>query len=226
MIWILPPPLLYCEVYAFIYKMWQPAEINSTTGDTITKTSKGSFRLPCVTFLWVPFWQSASWILTGGRTRIWQMGCIRVSCLKQSGFLSLSSSIAHLSTLSAALCTISHHRALQDLRSPAVLIGGAERSASYRYAVKIKPQLFWLRSGSESLDSDRSGKLAGAAHCHSLSKIGEADWLLSKSDANFLRCQYVLINNLLKGARVWRKTNDEATQRNLVSFSLLELHFL
>lgn len=76
---------------------------------------------------------------------------------------------------------------------------------------------------SESLDSGWR-KLAGAAHCHSLSKIVKADWLHSECDENCLRCQYLLINQLLNGNR--KKTNDEETEVNLVYFSLLELHFL
>lgn len=124
----------------------------------------------------------------------------------QPGFLSHSSYRAHLSTLYwRAVCTITRHRALQDLPTHTVLIGGAEWSISYRYDVKIKPQLLWWLHSAVNHWIQVGGKLAGAAHCQCMSEIVKADWLHSKCDANVLRCQYVPINKLSKGARVGRK---------------------
>lgn len=87
---------------------------------------------------------------------------------------------AHLSILCRLLRTQRHVTALQDVRAHAALIGGAEWSISYRYTVKIKPQLLWSLDSAANHSIQVWGKLAGVAHRRSLSEDVKADWLHSK----------------------------------------------
>lgn len=56
-------------------------------------------------------------------------------------------------------------------------------------------------------------RLEIAAHCHGSGTIVGADWLHSECDADFLHCQYVLINSVERRQgrkKAIMKTNDEA----------------
>lgn len=111
-------------------------------------------------------------------TRIRQIGCIRLRCWMRSG------SLAHFALIELicqyfAGCFV-HNGALQDVRAHAALIGGAEWSISYRYTVKIKPQLLWSLDSAVNHSIQVWGKLAGVAHRRSLSEDVKADWLHSK----------------------------------------------
>lgn len=135
-----------------------------------------------------------------------------------------------VNTLLAALCTITFTRALQDLPTSHCVDWRCwvkHPSQTYRYTARIKPQLLWWLHSAVNRWIQVAGKLAGAAHFHSLSKIVKADWLHSKCDADFLHCQYVLINKLSKAARVGKKLLWRRMMRRhrLVSFFLLEPHF-
>lgn len=129
---------------------------------------------------------------------------------------------AHLSIL-CRLYTTARHRALQDVRPHAALIGGAEWSISYRYTVKIKPQLLWSLHSAVNHSSQVWGKLASVAHRRSL-RMWKQIGCIQNANANVLRCQCVLINKVSKGGGMWEKRLWIMRQHDLIllTFSLLE----